>query len=263
MLDSALAGSLRFFRLSIADERQRTEETLNYHVNLQLGYAGQLSRQWDAVRRIMIALRPPWNESPFYQDAGGGRLRLRLADVAAALWRPDLSAISALGAVTGHPSLRRYLEVWSSVEQAPDAENRLELTSVLDLLGVPRAQLLWSVAEAEERTYRGGLATVIAELEKLEPGLSRVAFDEADPWPDQIVGTWHHEGTTRMSDDPTCGVVDRNCRVHGTSNLFVAGSSVFPVSGSTSPTITILQLALRLGDHLRQELSIVPAVRSG
>jgi choline dehydrogenase-like flavoprotein len=123
--------------------------------------------------------------------------------------------------------------------------------------------LLWSVGEAEERTYRRGLAIVLAELEKLEPGLSQEAFDEADPWPDQIVGNWHHEGTTRMNDDPNRGVVDRKCRVHGMSNLFVAGSSVFPVSGSTSPTITILQLALRLGDHLRHELSVVPEVRSG
>jgi choline dehydrogenase-like flavoprotein len=35
-------------------------------------------------------------------------------------------------------------------------------------------------------------------------------------------------GTTRMSDDPRAGVVDRHCKVHGVDNLHIAGSSVFP-----------------------------------
>ena len=56
--------------------------------------------------------------------------------------------------------------------------------------------------------------------------------------------------TTRMSDDPRHGVVDRDCRVHGTTNLFVGGSSVFATTGQCNPTYTIIQLALRLGNHL-------------
>jgi choline dehydrogenase-like flavoprotein len=53
-----------------------------------------------------------------------------------------------------------------------------------------------------------------------------------------------------MSDDPDQGVVDRNCRVHGVSNLFVAGGSVFPTAGALQPSLTIAALALRLGEHL-------------
>ena len=60
----------------------------------------------------------------------------------------------------------------------------------------------------------------------------------------------HHLGTTRMSDDPSRGVVDSNCRVHGMSNLYVAGSSVFPTGGFENPTFTILALALRLADYI-------------
>ena len=62
---------------------------------------------------------------------------------------------------------------------------------------------------------------------------------------------WHHMGTTRMHSDPAHGVVDANCRVHGVSNLFVCGSSVFPTAGVAPPTLTIVALALRLADHLR------------
>ena len=62
----------------------------------------------------------------------------------------------------------------------------------------------------------------------------------------------HHMGTTRMHVEPRLGVVDENSRVHGTSNLFVTGSSVFPSGGYANPTLTIVALAARLGDHLKQ-----------
>jgi choline dehydrogenase-like flavoprotein len=37
-------------------------------------------------------------------------------------------------------------------------------------------------------------------------------------------------------------------------NLFIAGSSVFPTAGANFPTITLIALALRLADHLRDEM---------
>jgi len=64
----------------------------------------------------------------------------------------------------------------------------------------------------------------------------------------------HHCGTTRMSDDPRTGVVDRHCRVHGVGDLYVAGSSVFPTNGYANPTLTILAMAHRLADHLSESL---------
>ena len=62
-------------------------------------------------------------------------------------------------------------------------------------------------------------------------------------------------GATRMHVDPTLGVVDQNCRVHSLANLYVAGSSVFPTSGAVNPTLTIVALALRLADHIKERLA--------
>ena len=53
-----------------------------------------------------------------------------------------------------------------------------------------------------------------------------------------------------MADEPKRGVVDRDCKVHGLDNLYVAGSSVFPTAGIGTPTLMIVALALRLADHL-------------
>ena len=67
----------------------------------------------------------------------------------------------------------------------------------------------------------------------------------------------HHMGTTRMHVDPSRGVVDIECRVHGTRNVYVASSSVFPTAGHAAPTITIVALAVRLARHLRTAWSEV------
>ena len=89
-------------------------------------------------------------------------------------------------------------------------------------------------------------------------GLGRVREipDDGDSgWPPGVRGAWHQMGTTRMSQDPKKGVVDANCQIHGISNLFVSGSSVFPTSGCSSPTLTIVALSIRLADHLKQVLT--------
>jgi len=62
----------------------------------------------------------------------------------------------------------------------------------------------------------------------------------------------HHMGATRMAKSPHDGVVDEQCRVHGVDNLYIAGSSVFPTSGIANPTLTLLALTFRLGDHLTE-----------
>ena len=86
-------------------------------------------------------------------------------------------------------------------------------------------------------------------------GLGRVhsRVEPGGGWP-RGQGGYHHMGATRMSDSEHTGVVDKNCRVFGVDNLYVAGSSVFPTVGYANPTYTIVALALRLADHLQKVL---------
>ena len=58
-----------------------------------------------------------------------------------------------------------------------------------------------------------------------------------------------------MHEDPKRGVVDADCRLHSLDNLFITGSSVFPTSGISNPTYTLVALALRLADHLKLRLA--------
>jgi choline dehydrogenase-like flavoprotein len=63
-----------------------------------------------------------------------------------------------------------------------------------------------------------------------------------------------------MSTDPRLGVVDENCKVHGVSNLYIASSAVFPTSGYANPTLTVVALACRLADHIKQTYKQIPVM---
>ena len=65
----------------------------------------------------------------------------------------------------------------------------------------------------------------------------------------------HQMGGARMSKKAADGVVDKDCRVWGVDNLYVAGSAVFRTCGHATPTFTITQLALRLADTLNRTLA--------
>ena len=76
---------------------------------------------------------------------------------------------------------------------------------------------------------------------------------KAGPFPDSLeTGGHHHMGGTRMGDNAISGVVDKNLKVFNKENFYILGSSVFPTGGHANPTVTILQLALRLSSHLSQ-----------
>ncbi len=147
-------------------------------------------------------------------------------------------------------------------EQAPNPESRIILnTAERDRLGIPRADLDWRFSAIDKHSVAVLMSTFDRELQrlglgKLEP--SEWLSEEGTTWQtDDLVGNhavagYHHIGTTRMAADARKGVVDADCRVHGMGNLFIAGSSVFPTGGWANPTLTILALTLRLGDHLKR-----------
>jgi choline dehydrogenase-like flavoprotein len=132
-----------------------------------------------------------------------------------------------------------------NVEQRPNPDNRITLSRKRDLLGLPQTEMHWRFTD-EEHAALQRLRRFIASASRAS-GLGQVIVDE-DVRPDP--NAHHHAGTTRMHADFRYGVVDTDLRVHGTANLFVTGSSVFPTAGFANPTLTIVALSLRLADHL-------------
>ncbi|HRO12996.1 MAG TPA: GMC family oxidoreductase [Amaricoccus sp.] len=146
-------------------------------------------------------------------------------------------------------------------EQALNPESRVTLAETRDAFGLQRIRLNWQTREIDTRTLQDTTLAFAAHLAERNVGRARLYDSILGAQPllaavadGQQVSGWHHMCTTRMSDDPKTGVVDRNCRVHGIANLHVGGSSVFSTPGFQNPTYTIVQLALRLGDHLAETL---------
>lgn len=184
------------------------------------------------------------------QAARGGPLPDLLEDI----WNV-IKDLDAVGQVTAWRLFDRGpgYQLAVRTEQAPNPASRVFLSEEVDALGVPRVNLDWRLTELDFESVRLGWDLLARELGLA--ALGRVFMPEdtvISPWQERIWGGAHHMGTTRMADDPRAGVVDRNCRVHGIDNLFIAGSSVFPTGGFANPTLTIVALALRLADHLKE-----------
>lgn len=138
------------------------------------------------------------------------------------------------------------------LDPVPDPDSRVTLIEERDALGVPMTDLHWQLSRDDRHSVGRTMEILGAEFGAAGLGRLKLVFDEeADSWPADLAGGFHLMGTTRMHDDPRQGVVDADLRIHDVSNLYVAGSSVFPTSGSGNPTMMLVALALRLADHLK------------
>jgi choline dehydrogenase-like flavoprotein len=155
-------------------------------------------------------------------------------------------------------SARQYA-VRFHAEHSPNPDSRVTMSDQRDAYGVPRLSihLRYSKADATRlvrahecfsdwlrRTGTGTMRWLIRDEERADYILS------------QCYDGHHQIGTTRMGDDERIGVVNKDCGVFDSANLFVAGSSVFPTSGEANPTLMAVTLAMRLARHLAHEASL-------
>ena len=118
-----------------------------------------------------------------------------------------------------------------------------------------RVQLDWRLSPIDKYTIARSQQLIAAEFERSGLGKIHIELTDDEATWRSVAGSYHHIGTTRMSSNPKEGVVNEHCQVHGIHNLYVAGSSVFPTSGLSNPTLTIVALAIRLADRLKDRMN--------
>jgi choline dehydrogenase-like flavoprotein len=165
-------------------------------------------------------------------------------------------ARSAIQRKRGRPDFSRPQQLWLHAfsEQLPTPENRVRLSATRDESGRPRLVINWRIEDEVKNGFE--LLTRTASHAFTAGGFGRAtsALAPADgDWRAALKDNNHQVGTTRMSASPSEGVVDSDCRVHGLDNLFITGGSVFPTSSYVNPTLTIIALAIRLGELLSNE----------
>jgi choline dehydrogenase-like flavoprotein len=206
-------------------------------------FTGQVNLGWNSFNLFQITGFSYQFYKKFKQRGlGGMRLRFRLDGLAR--WKEIYDG--NLGKFIDR-ILSRPLEISFGAEMKPSPENRVTLDKeAKDYFGNPASNLFLKESNEDVNTITQGKEIVRDIYRRL--GAQKVQALLGNMW------GHHHMGTCRMGDNPRTSVVDRNLQVHGTSNLFVAGSAVFVTSGSANPTLTLSALSLRLADYLRGQL---------
>ena len=140
-----------------------------------------------------------------------------------------------------------HYEITVRSEMRPSELNRAVPTPERDAFGLPVLQATCVLDAGDFRNAERALRLLGETLMRLGRGRVRINNDRIYQ---NVDGQGHTLGTTRMGTARDASVVDADLRVHGYENLYVVGSSVFPSGGFANPTVTIVALALRLGDHL-------------
>ncbi|MEE4305091.1 MAG: GMC family oxidoreductase [Wenzhouxiangella sp.] len=164
-------------------------------------------------------------------------------------WPPE--ALATPGLAPRVPSGAWRYRITMINEPTPNADSRVSLGEERDALGMRKLKLHWAIADRDLK----GIDRLVGRLSRWlgRSGLGRMQYSRpvSPETTRSFTGGMHHMGTARMSRAPEDGVVDPDCRVHGTDNLYVASSAVFPASGYSNPTLTIVALSLRLAHHLK------------
>lgn len=241
-------------KLSLSEEVLRKERLLNY--------AAQLS---PVVVLQSSLYKYPEVYSEGVRSLGALRSALRSGEMPRDLHAHLRNVVTGIGDVSGavykHVKSRtlgiadkrrvRVFQLLNMSEQTPNPASRVYLGEERDGLGMPRLRFDWRTDPYDIRSAIR--AQEILDEELSSAGLGRLYIQlREDVSPRLIGGGFHHMGTTRMNADPERGVVDGNCRVHGLSNLFISGPSVFPTGGYANPSLTIVALAVRLADHVKK-----------
>jgi choline dehydrogenase-like flavoprotein len=131
------------------------------------------------------------------------------------------------------------------------ADDRVEFDEARrDAYGMPAPRIHYTLTERDHAVIERARSEIVR--------LGRAIGDPLDsrPFTLPLGSSLHYQGSTRMgpSEDGT-SVCDRDSRVWGTRNLFVAGNGVIPTATACNPTVTSVALAVRGARRIAAELT--------
>jgi choline dehydrogenase-like flavoprotein len=187
--------------------------------------------------------------SSAYRHAKAIKHNVSLADVLALM--SDPIGLGTVARCKSNAPPTGYLLI-NHVEQTPNPDSRVMLSAKKDPLNRPQPQLKWKLSPLDQEGVIRAQRLIAHEVGRSGFGRMQIEMGEGgDDFLEKAVGPGHQMGTTRMDNDPARGVTDGNAKVHFTSNLHVAGSSLFPRVGWANPTLTIVATSIRLADYLK------------
>ena len=134
----------------------------------------------------------------------------------------------------------------SNVRDLPSPENRITLTN--------NGQIKVNYQRTNYSAYeklKNKLKEVMVKVGKLDNRFAGIQWAGYDL---DVSGMSHQNGTLRFGTDPATSVLDLDCKAHDVQNLYVVDASFFPSCGAFNPALTIAANALRVGDHILNDV---------
>jgi choline dehydrogenase-like flavoprotein len=227
--------------LTLCEELRRQHKLVNFTAELE-PFSLPLPSGVESFRQLVRSIRD--RRMPEDLITQVSRILSDSGNVAAAIYRK----------MRGEELRVKAYSLTNASETVPNPNSRVTLSRETDQFNRKRVVLNWEISPIDTDSLKRGYEIIGQELGRsglgrLKLSVSEISHDKGTYWSQH-----HHMGTTRMHVDPKKGVVNANCQVYGVSNLFIAGSSVFPTSGSATPTLTIIALAIRLADHIKAKM---------
>lgn len=141
----------------------------------------------------------------------------------------------------------RAVRLSALCEQLPVPDSRVTVSDQMDAIGLPRPELHYVI----DQYAKDALVAARDQFTALFDALGTTQITHSDI----IFGAGHVMGTCRMGSDKTSSVTDSYGHTWDHPNLWLAGSSLFPTTGTANPTLTIAALALRAAPEIEQALA--------
>jgi choline dehydrogenase-like flavoprotein len=141
---------------------------------------------------------------------------------------------------------RHAVDFWLTTEDLPDPNNRVTLNTKKEIV-----LSYTSNNEVPTKRLYERLKSLLEHLGMHKHLIPNSAYmGKVIP----IAGVGHQSGTCRFGTDPKTSVLDVNCKAHELDNLYVVDTSFFVSIGAVNPSLTAIANALRVGDHLLQQV---------
>jgi len=134
------------------------------------------------------------------------------------------------------------IDFWLTAEDLPEPDNRVTLRKDGSIQVNYKRNNYTAYEMLKEK-----LKQIFEKLGEMDPDFKDVKWGGYDL---DVSGMSHQNGTLRFGTDPSTSVLDLNCKAHDLENLYAVDASFFPSCGAFNPALTIAANALRVGDHL-------------
>lgn len=238
-MDSPLANGSFRYGIGLSSKAQEHLKTLNHYVQLSPLLEYQANKAFEAIKNTKVMDNAIIDRNQLIQGFIPG------------LGKMVYESIGRIAKI--QPRTKKFI-LRGFLDQYPDKENRILLSPDKKEDGTHKVDIQWRYSDKDKHSVLKFFAHLDDKLREHNIGnIEYSGLKKCEDWPLISIHS-HLMGSTRMGNDKKTSVTDGNALVHGLSNLYISGPSLFPTYGFANPFLTITALSLKLADHLLKQV---------